>query len=39
MLAQHYRVAPTRVSAAILVSTALSILTVSGVIALVTHLP
>jgi len=39
MLAQHYRVAPTRVSAAILVSTAFSIVTVSAVIALVTHLP
>ena len=36
MLAQHYRVAPQRVSAAILVSTTLSILTVSLVIALVT---
>ncbi|RYH01983.1 AEC family transporter [Salipiger sp. IMCC34102] len=36
MLAQHYRVAPQRVSAAILVSTTLSILTVSTVIALVT---
>ncbi|MCF7701320.1 AEC family transporter [Loktanella sp. M215] len=35
MLAQHYRVAPQRVSAAILVSTAFSILTVSLVIALV----
>lgn len=38
MLAQHYRVAPARVSAAILVSTALSILTVSAVIAWVGHL-
>ncbi|KQI67941.1 malate transporter [Loktanella sp. 3ANDIMAR09] len=36
MLAQHYRVAPQRVSAAILVSTTLSIITVSVVIALVT---
>lgn len=36
MLAQHYAVAPARVSAAILVSTALSVLTVSGVIAWVT---
>ena len=36
MLAQHYRVAPQRVSAAILVSTAVSILTVSLVIGLVT---
>ncbi len=33
ILAQHYGVAPTRVSAAILVSTTLSILTVSSVIA------
>ena len=38
MLAQHYRVAPTRVSAAILVSTAFSILTVSAVIAMVATL-
>ncbi|SFS88764.1 hypothetical protein SAMN04488040_2272 [Sulfitobacter marinus] len=36
MLAQHYNVAPARVSAAILVSTALSIATVSAVIAWVT---
>ncbi|ETX13761.1 malate transporter [Roseivivax halodurans JCM 10272] len=35
ILAQHYGVAPQRVSAAILISTAASILTVSGVIALV----
>ena len=35
ILAQHYGVAPARVSAAILVSTALSIFTVSAVIALV----
>ncbi len=35
MLAQHYGVAPHRVSAAILVSTVLSIVTVSGVIATV----
>jgi malonate transporter len=34
ILAQHYGVAPARVSAAILVSTTLSILTVAGVIAL-----
>ncbi|MGB8813442.1 MAG: AEC family transporter [Paracoccaceae bacterium] len=33
ILAQHYGVAPQRVSAAILISTAVSILTVSGVIA------
>jgi predicted permease len=33
ILAQHYRVAPHRASAAILVSTAVSVLTVSGVIA------
>ena len=36
MLAQHYGVAPQRVSAAILVSTAISIITVSVVIAWVT---
>lgn len=36
ILAQHYGVAPQRVSASILVSTALSILTVSAVIASVT---
>ncbi len=35
ILAQHYGVAPQRVSAAILISTAASVLTVSGVIALV----
>ena len=35
ILAQHYGVAPQRVSAAILISTAASILTVSGVIAVV----
>ena len=35
ILAQHYRVAPQRVSTAILVSTAVSVLTVTGVIALV----
>ena len=38
MLAQHYGVAPTRVSAAILLSTAASIVTVSLVIAWVTML-
>jgi malonate transporter and related proteins len=38
MLAQHYNVAPARVSAAILVSTTLSIATVSAVIAWVTTL-
>ena len=36
ILAEHYRVAPTRVSASILVSTAASILTVPAVIAYVT---
>lgn len=36
ILAQHYRVAPQRVSAAILVSTTFSILTVSAVVAWVT---
>ncbi len=35
ILAQHYRVAPQRVSTAILVSTAASVLTVTGVIALI----
>ncbi|MCB6179372.1 AEC family transporter [Rhodobacter sp. Har01] len=35
ILAQHYRVAPQRVSTAILISTVLSILTVSAVISLV----
>jgi hypothetical protein len=35
ILAQHYGVAPQRVSASILISTTVSILTVSGVIALV----
>lgn len=38
ILAQHYGVAPTRVSASILISTALSIVTVSVVIAWVTSL-
>jgi malonate transporter len=38
MLAQHYGVAPQRVSAAILVSTALSIITVSLVIGWVSNL-
>ena len=38
MLAEHYKVAPQRVSAAILVSTAVSILTVSLVIAQVSKL-
>lgn len=33
ILAQHYRVAPQRVSASILISTAVSVLTVTGVIA------
>ena len=33
ILAQHYRVAPQRASAAILISTAVSVLTFSGVIA------
>ena len=37
ILAQHYGVAPQRVSTAILISTALSVLTVTAVIALVTH--
>ena len=37
MLAQHYGVAPQRVSAAILVSTAVSIVTVSAVIGLLTE--
>jgi malonate transporter and related proteins len=36
ILAQHYGVAPQRVSTAILISTAVSVLTVTGVIALVT---
>ncbi|KIT16672.1 AEC family transporter [Jannaschia aquimarina] len=36
MLAQHYGVAPQRVSAAILVSTAISILTVSAVVGILT---
>ncbi|MEL6960323.1 MAG: AEC family transporter, partial [Pseudomonadota bacterium] len=35
ILAQHYGVAPTRVSASILISTAFSVVTVSAVIALV----
>lgn len=38
MVAQHYGVAPARVSASILISTAFSVLTVSGVIAWVTTL-
>ena len=38
MLAQHYGVAPQRVSAAILVSTVISILTVSVVIAWVSEM-
>jgi malonate transporter and related proteins len=38
MLAQHYNIGPQRVSAAILISTALSIVTVSAVIAWVTAL-
>ena len=38
IIAQHYGVAPARVSAAILISTAVSVLTVSGVIAWVTSL-
>ncbi|WP_135447967.1 MULTISPECIES: AEC family transporter [Tabrizicola] len=37
ILAQHYRVAPQRVSTAILLSTAASVLTVTGVIALVSQ--
>ncbi len=37
ILAQHYGVAPQRVSASILISTAVSILTVTGVIAWVTQ--
>lgn len=36
ILAQHYGVAPQRVSASILISTAVSILTITGVIAWVT---
>lgn len=36
ILAQHYGVAPARVSASILISTAISVFTVSGVIAFVT---
>lgn len=39
ILAQHYNVAPARVSASILISTAISIFTVSGVIAWVTSFP
>ena len=35
ILAQHYGVAPARMSASILISTALSVLTVTGVVALV----
>lgn len=38
MLAQHFNVAPQRVSAAILISTACSVLTVSAVIALIARL-
>jgi predicted permease len=38
MIAQHYNVAPQRVSASILISTAVSIFTVSLVIAWVTPL-
>lgn len=38
IIAQHYGVAPARVSAAILISTAISVLTVSAVIAWVTSL-
>jgi predicted permease len=38
MVAQHYGVAPARVSASILISTTFSVLTVSGVIAWVTTL-
>lgn len=38
IIAQHYGVAPARVSATILISTAISVLTVSGVIAWVTTL-
>jgi malonate transporter and related proteins len=37
ILAQHYGVAPQRVSTAILISTAISVLTVTAVIALVTR--
>jgi len=36
ILAQHYGVAPVRVSTAILISTAISIVTITGVIAWVT---
>lgn len=39
ILAQHYGVAPARVSASILISTALSVVTVSAVIAWVQELP
>lgn len=38
ILAQHYGVAPQRVSTAILISTAVSVLTVTGVIAMVENL-
>lgn len=38
IIAQHYGVAPTRVSASILISTVLSVLTISAVIAWVTSL-
>ena len=37
ILAQHYRVAPQRVSTAILLSTAASVLTVTAVIALISQ--
>ncbi len=39
ILAQHYGIAPQRVSASILISTAASIVTVSAIIAVVTALP
>jgi hypothetical protein len=39
MLAQHYKAAPQRVSASILISTTVSILTVSAVIAWVAVVP
>jgi hypothetical protein len=38
ILAQHYGVAPTRVSASILISTALSVFTVSAAIAMIESL-
>lgn len=37
ILAQHYDVAPSRVSASIFISTALSVLTLSAIVAVVTH--